>query len=358
MNKRIICCALSLVLLVSASVSTYAESFSDISGYWGASFVESACEENIVTGYPDGTFRPETKVSHQEAMTMVCKTVNSALPGKLNMNRAEKYRSILVDLDFDPGWALPFGAALFDAGAAFAEDFSDTAKKPATRQTIGAWMARSLDLPAAPLCEADTFTDMTSVEPRFMGEMHALKRFGIMSGYPDGSLGPENQVTRGEFATICVKTLACMETLSENTGKHKLADCLFLKTGTIRELDAKTNAVTFSWGGSYLIPVDTLIIVDGVSVSFSDLSGLAGQRLVVSFLYDQQSALVIQTAPMAESGKVKSVTKESDFCNIAILTGSGHVVNYALSSASGQVIPAEGSRVSFIAQGVEILEII
>ena len=176
MNRKILCCVLSLALLAAATITAYADTFSDTQGYWGAGFVEKAYENGIVTGYPDGSFRPEAKVSHQEAMTMICKTVETVLPGKLDMGKGESYRSVLVGLDFDPGWALPFGAALFDAGAAYAEDFSDTAKKPATRQTIGAWMVRSLGLPMAPLCEIDTYTDMSSVSPRFVGEASALKR--------------------------------------------------------------------------------------------------------------------------------------------------------------------------------------
>ena len=358
MSKKIICCVLSVLLLASANISAYAESFSDTEGHWSAPFVERACEENIVSGYPDGTFGPDAKVSHQEAATMVCKTVNSAVPGKLNMNKADSYRAVLAELDFDPGWALPFGAALFDAGAAFVEDFSDTARKPATRQTIGAWMVRALDLPIAPLCRIDTFTDMDSVSPMFVGEVDALKRYGIMSGYTDGSIGPANLVTRGEFATVCVNTLDALEKISEKSGKHMLSDCLFMKTGSIQTLDTKTSAVTFSWGVTYRIPVDALIIVNGVSVGLDSLAALAGQKLVVSFLYDQQSALVIQTVPLAESGKVKSVTEEGDFWNIGILTGSGHVVNYVISAASKLTVPDEGDKVSFIAQGVEILEII
>lgn len=358
MNRKILCCALSLALLAASTITAFADTFNDTKGHWSVSFVEKACEQNIVSGYPDGSFKPDAKVSHQEAMTMICKTVEAVLPGKLNMSKAESYRSVLVGLDFDQGWALPFGAALFDAGAAFAEDFSDTARKPATRQTIGAWMVRTLGLPIAPLCETDTYKDMGAVAARFVGEAYALKRYGIMSGYTDGSLGPENQVTRGEFATVCVNTLDCMAKLNEKAGNYKLADCLFLKTGTIQGIDTKTNGITFSWGGSYRVPVDALIIVDGASVSFSALSALAGQNLVVSFMYDQQSALVIQTVPHAESGKVKSVTEEGDFYNIGILTGSGHVVNYALRAGSGLNVPAEGSKVSFIAQGVEILEII
>lgn len=357
-KKKILSCALSFALFASAGLNTYAAGFTDTENHWSASFVERACAENIVSGYPGGVFKPDAKVSHQEAMTMVCKTVESVLPGKLNMNKADSYRSMLLGLDFDPSWALPFGAALFDAGAAYKEDFSGTAKDPAARQTIGAWMVRAFDLPIAPLCETDCFTDMSSIASRYFGEAWALKHYGLMTGYVDGSLGPANQVTRAEFATVCVNTLDSMAKLSEKNGKHKLADCLFLKTGTIQSIDSKTNAISFSWGGSYCVPADALIIVDGSYVDFASLASYSGQNLVVSFLYDQQSTLVIQTKPLAESGKVKSVAKEGDFYNIGILTGSGHVVNYALSMDSGFKVPAEGAKVSFIAQGVEILEII
>lgn len=357
MNKKILCCVLSLVLLASATISSYA-AFSDTQGHWSEANVDRACEEGIVNGYTDGSFKPNAKVSHQEAMTMVCRTVEAVLPGKLDMDRADNYMSVLTELEFAQSWALPYGAALFDAGAAFVEDFSGKAGAPATRQTIGAWMVRALDLPVAPLCEVDVFPDMDKVDPMFTGEVHTLKHYGIMSGYTDGSFGPANQVTRGEFATVCVNVLDCMAELDERAGTHELDDCLFLRKGTIESLDVKTGMVTFSWGDSYYIPVDTVIIMDGTSVDLRTLAGSSGQEIIVSFLQDQESSLVIQTEPLVESGKVKTVTSEADFWNIGILTGSGHIVNYALPRKSGFTVPAEGAKVSFIAQGVEILEII
>ena len=349
---------LSAVLLAAAVMTSYADSFSDISGYWGCDYVERAFGQKIVNGYPDGSFKPDGKVSHQEAMAMICRTVEAALPGKLDMNRADDFNTVLSALDFNPNWALPYGAALFDAGAAFEEDFTGTASDPAARQTIGVWMARALDLPVPPLCENDIFTDMDTAEARFCGDIYALKRFGIIQGYPDGSFGAGKPVTRGEFAKVCITALDCIAALRESEGKHLLEDSLFLRTGRIEGLDTGKNTISFSWGKDYYVSDDALIIVDGASAGFSELSALAGQELIVSCLQDRSSALIIQTAPLVESGKVKSVEKEGDFYCIGILTGSGHVVDYVLPFGREAEVPGKGSRVSFIAQGAEILEII
>lgn len=45
--------------------------FSDISGHWAAEYINSAVVRGWITGYADGTFRPDQNISRAEAMTLV-----------------------------------------------------------------------------------------------------------------------------------------------------------------------------------------------------------------------------------------------------------------------------------------------
>ena len=46
-------------------------SFSDIPGHWAENEIERAAAFGWISGYPDGTFRPDTRITRAEAMTMI-----------------------------------------------------------------------------------------------------------------------------------------------------------------------------------------------------------------------------------------------------------------------------------------------
>ena len=45
-------------------------SFSDIEGHWAEQWILSAASRGFITGYPDGTFRPDNPITRAEAMTL------------------------------------------------------------------------------------------------------------------------------------------------------------------------------------------------------------------------------------------------------------------------------------------------
>lgn len=58
--------------------SATAQTFPDIQGYWAQNCIEQLTQQNIIGGYPDGTFRPESPVTRAEFATLV----NRAFPNK------------------------------------------------------------------------------------------------------------------------------------------------------------------------------------------------------------------------------------------------------------------------------------
>ena len=54
------------------SDTTAPQIFSDVSAnYWAYGFISAAAKEGFISGYPDGSFRPEKNVSYDEALTMI-----------------------------------------------------------------------------------------------------------------------------------------------------------------------------------------------------------------------------------------------------------------------------------------------
>ena len=52
---------------MATSVAALAETFSDVAPeYWAADYISALADRDILSGYPDGTFRPEATVTRAE----------------------------------------------------------------------------------------------------------------------------------------------------------------------------------------------------------------------------------------------------------------------------------------------------
>ncbi|MEH2069708.1 MAG: S-layer homology domain-containing protein [Nostoc sp.] len=75
---------LNLTVLAVGALDTYAQSsptttFSDVQpNYWAQPFIRGLAARNIVTGYPDGTFRPEQPVDRDEFAAIIRKAFDQA----------------------------------------------------------------------------------------------------------------------------------------------------------------------------------------------------------------------------------------------------------------------------------------
>ena len=64
------------VLLVFAMVLPAFGASSDISGHWAEKEIEKWTGNGIISGYPDGTFKPENSITRAEFVTLVSKIFN------------------------------------------------------------------------------------------------------------------------------------------------------------------------------------------------------------------------------------------------------------------------------------------
>lgn len=63
-------------LIISAQ--DHAAGFSDISGHWAQAAIERMSQAGIITGYEDGTFRPDQTLTRAEAVTIVNRALDIA----------------------------------------------------------------------------------------------------------------------------------------------------------------------------------------------------------------------------------------------------------------------------------------
>lgn len=100
--------ATMLVQAMGVDTSGVSAPFPDVaSDYWGYSYIAAAYQKGYVKGFEDGSFRPEQEISRAEALTMV-----------LNLSHQSKMEAALPafnDLGEDH-WAAPYVATSLAAG--------------------------------------------------------------------------------------------------------------------------------------------------------------------------------------------------------------------------------------------------
>lgn len=113
-NESVTRAQMSKILMIAMGYKEIAENlqsrFMDVQGHWAESYISLADDLGIIKGYPDGTFKPDNKVSFNEAVTMSMRAlgyVDEGFKGSWPTNYLLKAYDIeLLDgVNIDAGYA-------------------------------------------------------------------------------------------------------------------------------------------------------------------------------------------------------------------------------------------------------------
>jgi hypothetical protein len=179
--------------------------FTDISGHWAEKVILELAEKGIVSGYPDGTFRPENPITRAEVTTLL---VRALKPAPVTRQDLLALSQKMADAQDIPSWVQEAAAVavreglvkgdLVDGRIVFAAD------RQATRLEVALLLVRALARKGASLTpgQLDRFGDADAVPPWARDDIALAVGAGLLGGYPDGTLRPEKPVTRAEAAAI------------------------------------------------------------------------------------------------------------------------------------------------------------
>ena len=195
------------VLLLSAAVS--AAEYSDVSdAHWANEQIVYLQDE--ITGYPDGTFRPEKTVSRAEFLTLFARI---AFPDEWKQAEGDEWWKAAYDvctshrlLDDTAGSrseAMPRGEIARLLGK-FCEGWGGVNERAdAANQLVINWTEQRMELAQwQPL-----FSDTKEYET-YSSSLRTCTNQGLLTGYPDGSFKPNKGVTRAEAAAILTRLKA------------------------------------------------------------------------------------------------------------------------------------------------------
>lgn len=166
-----------------------AVSFSDVSqGAWYKRYIDMLVTRGILSGYPDGTFRPHKNVSRAEFSKMLCLAKDWAQES----TPTAPFSDVPVD-----HWACTYVDLARANGIIMG--YPDGTFGPArniTRAEIAASISRVLDLQAG----TGDFKDIAAHWAR--DQICACFSAGVLNGYGDKTFKPDNPATRAEAAKM------------------------------------------------------------------------------------------------------------------------------------------------------------
>ncbi|MCC3375225.1 GLUG motif-containing protein [Cohnella sp. REN36] len=169
---------------------------SDIAGHWAEPEILQSVNRGIVTGYPDGTFKPNHIATRAEFTVMLVKLLKpQGTDAALTFSDATKIGA----------WAKSAVAQAVQAG--YIRGYDDGSFRPdeaITRAEMTAMIANALQL-SADSSDATGFADEESIPAWAKGAVAALRKSGFIQGNESNQFHPNDKTTRAEAVTVLLR---------------------------------------------------------------------------------------------------------------------------------------------------------
>lgn len=151
--------------------------------------------EAYVSGYPDGTVRPESNITRAEVAAMLYRL----LPGRTASSGLYSFRDVTTDK-----WYYSAVSVMTDGG--YINGYSDGTFRGENAITRAEFVAMLTRFMGARACGSCGFTDVSAAHWAY-DSIAAASANGWITGYPDGRFRPERPITRAEAMAIINRAL-------------------------------------------------------------------------------------------------------------------------------------------------------
>ncbi|MGB5823410.1 MAG: S-layer homology domain-containing protein, partial [Proteocatella sp.] len=300
MKKSILSLLVAMIFLCS-SIFSYAAGtmdFTDLKdskgkAHWSAPYINDIAAKGLVSGYSDGTFRPNSQVSRVDAVVFMARLYPAEM---INATYAENKSKWTAKLDTYAIPAYGRAAVIFALenswfGEAYLKEFMNAStKKPkeALRYEFCVYLVRALNWDTL-LSNAAVvkYTDSNTIVKQAVAYIELLGRKGIVA--TTGNFNPNKPVTRGETAKM-------LSLAYPNSEKAKAAS-----TGTD---DSNTGNTDNGSADSDKVIMPSGVIVEGII----KYVGLDDSNMVVTIEDEKENILSFSNKA---SGVVISLDEKS-----------------------------------------------
>lgn len=213
-RNRIISLLISFAIIFSIAdyfvKPSFASSFSDLDNHWAKSYIEIVSNHKAIAGYPDGSFKPENNIKRIEFISII---VNS---------------QGLSVRDRTPGeyWGQPYIEAAIKSGFIRSNEYGianeANLEKFISREemasiVVNAYLKSGGSIDTASINAAGSrLTDINKVTPIYRENAITAVALDYISGYPDGTFGPNKNATRAQAAVVSYRLLLKQGIIKDN----------------------------------------------------------------------------------------------------------------------------------------------
>lgn len=292
-KKRIATTAAAITLSMAMGATVFAMP-NDIGGHWAQSTITQWTSKGYISGYPDGTFKPDNSITRAEFVVLVNKA----------MGYTKKGNAYFKDLS-SSHWAyneimkgVSAGYISGDASGTFRPD------DPVSRQEAAVMISKILDLGKNPAAAAK-FVDYRFIPAWSVGYVGSVTESGIMSGYPDGDFKADRVLTRAE-AVVSLDGVSKYDgktdeekedyTLTATMLSNKTIDGDLIISGDLKTKSVKLDNVTVK---------GTVIVKGGASVTANncDIKNLEMDSNGTGFI--SKGNTTVKNTTFKESGSIQ-----------------------------------------------------
>lgn len=188
--KHIITISLTILLFITIGLPTSAKPiYNDtISSDWFYGSLNTLSTNSIITGYPDGSFKPNAVLNVDAYITILCRLTDNDV-GVATGYWAQNY----IDYAKDNGWL---------DGLTFSNYSVPINRYQASRLTAKALNYNSDKSPVELQDYHIYINDYSSIPTLFRTDVLLTYALGLTTGYPNGTFQGSNTLTRAEAAVI------------------------------------------------------------------------------------------------------------------------------------------------------------
>jgi len=189
--KKIIAIIVTLAMILPYGTISFGQE-TDIANHWAKEEIQYLLSKGIVSGYGDGSFRPDKEITRAEFVKIVNGIFGYQELGQVNFTDVK-----------ETDWFYNEIAKAVKAG--YISGYGDGTMRPnnlITRQEAAKIIGMVYDLEETE--STDSFVDASQIGNWAIGYVNALREKGYISGYEDGTFRPNRPITRAEAVKIIV----------------------------------------------------------------------------------------------------------------------------------------------------------
>lgn len=347
--KKLISMLLASALAASTIVPVMAkDTFSDVTDkHWAKEYVEDMAKRGLISGYDDGTYKPERDVSRMDAFALFARLMGSNNESNKDVLEIakEKYKDVLEEYELtyaegDIAFLLYRGIISEEELDRYFEGSKKTKAMPRYEAAILITKAMLAEDTATQevLIDMD-YTDVADIPSEAKQYVYYVSQKGIMQG-SDNKFSPNGNVQRGQIAVMLSKTA--------NSANY------YFEIAKLEKVDADADNIKIAdYDDEIGYSKDTIIFKDGKKADDKEL--LPGQTVVLTYAEDDGGVKVVYIDILAtevtETKKVVYKGYKSSEGKIEIRTEdpeTGEAVSYECSPNAIIIINNELLNVSKI----------